>query len=71
MGNMSYCQFRNTKLDFEQCLEAIGSCESLSDFSKDEQEYARSLRVMAEQYVEWFDQAEAETEEDEPEYDNE
>lgn len=67
MANMSYCQFRNTKLDFEKCLEAIGNCDSLSDFSKDEQEYARSLREMAEQYIEWFDQAEAETEEAEPE----
>jgi len=65
MGNMSYCQFRNTKLDFEQCLEAIGNCDSLSDFSRDEQEYARSLREMAEQYVEWFDQAEAESDEGE------
>lgn len=71
MANMSYCQFRNTKLDFEQCLEAIGNCESLSDFSSDERQYARSLREMAEQYVEWFDQAETETEEDDTEEDEE
>ncbi len=57
MGNMSYCQFRNTKLDLDQCLEAIGNCESLADFSQSEQEYARSIREMAEQYIEWFDQA--------------
>lgn len=60
MANMSYCQFRNTKIDFEQCVDAIGNCESLADFSKDEQEYAESLRELAERYIEWYDQVSAE-----------
>jgi len=56
MGNMSYCQFQNTAPDFEQCLDAIGNCESLEDFSSTERLYAHRMREMAEQYVEWFDQ---------------
>lgn len=65
MGNMSYCQFRNTKLDFEQCLEAIGNAESVDDFSASEQEYAQALRELAEQYISWYDQLEAESQSEE------
>lgn len=30
MANMSYCRFRNTKLDMENCLEAIREEKNLS-----------------------------------------
>lgn len=61
MGNMIYCQFRNTKFDFEQCLDAIGNAESLDDFSQSEKEYAQALRDLAEQYISWYDQLEVES----------
>ena len=60
---MSYCRFQNTESDFEDCVNAIGECESLSDFSSREQRAAESLRELAEQYIEWYDSALAETEE--------
>lgn len=56
MANMSYCQFHNTVIDFNQCLEAIANAQTIKDFSGDEQEYAEALREMAEQYVNWYDQ---------------
>lgn len=62
MGNMSYCQFENTAKDFEQCLEAMGNCDSLADFSGRERGYAEKMREMAEQYIEWYDSAFLETE---------
>lgn len=31
MANMSYCRFHNTRLDLEDCLDAIRDEESLSD----------------------------------------
>lgn len=66
MSNMSYCQFRNTLQDFNQCLEAVGNAETLDDFSRDEQKAAIALKELAEQYVDWFTQLEQDsvTEED-------
>jgi len=60
MGNMSYCQFRNTSTDFEQCLEAVGNAESIDSFSKDEAAAAEKIRELAEQYIDWYDQLTAE-----------
>ena len=65
MGNMSYCQFENTVTDFEQCVEAIGNCESLADFSKSERRAAERMFQLAENYIEWYEQAKCETPEDE------
>ncbi len=56
MGNLSYCQFRNTASDFKQCLEAIGNAESIDDISKSEQQAAEELRQMADEYCNWYDQ---------------
>lgn len=66
MANMSYCQFRNTKEDFQQCLDAIGNAESIKDFSSDEQRSAEALRDLAFDYVNWYDQLleESDSEED-------
>lgn len=30
MANMSYCRFRNTRADMEDCLDAIANDESIS-----------------------------------------
>ena len=56
MSNMSYCQFRNTRHDFEQCRDAVGNAESIDDFSKDEQSAAEDIYYMAKDYIEWYEQ---------------
>lgn len=56
MSNMSYCQFRNTRHDFEQCRDAIGNAESIDDFSKAEQAAAEAIYEMAKEYVDWYEQ---------------
>ncbi|UPW42563.1 hypothetical protein BAHKABFF_00013 [Salmonella phage CF-SP1] len=56
MSNMSYCQFRNTRHDFEQCRDAVGNAESIDDFSKAEQSAAEDLYYMAKDYIEWYEQ---------------
>ena len=30
MANMSYCRFHNTRLDLQDCLDAISDCASTS-----------------------------------------
>lgn len=71
MGSMSYCLFRNTADDFSGCLEKIGNAQNINEFSAGEAGAARDLREMAEQYIEWFDQLEAESLSDDEEYDDE
>lgn len=56
MGNMSYCQFRNTESDFSQCVEAIGNADSIDDFSKPEQAAAERMLELAENYINWYQQ---------------
>ena len=56
MGNMSYCQFRNTRTDFEQCTDAIGNANSIDDFSDDEQRAASDIYELAQNYINWYDQ---------------
>ncbi len=56
MPNMTYCQFQNTSRDFEQCVDAIGNADSISDFSSAEQSAADSMYEMAKNYVEWYEQ---------------
>lgn len=31
MANMSYCRFRNTKIDLEDCIDALRNKEDLSE----------------------------------------
>lgn len=72
MASMSYCLFRNTSGDFSQCLERVGNMGSINELSKDERDAARRMRDEAEQYVEWFDQLEVESlDDEEPEDDEE
>jgi hypothetical protein len=41
MGNMSYCRFRNTLQDLEDCFEAMEG--SLEDLGADEQQALEEL----------------------------
>lgn len=68
-GTMSYVLFRNTAEDFSLCLEKVGNIGTIHELSAGEGGAARDLREMAEQYVEWFDQLEMESLDDEPEED--
>ena len=56
MSSMSYCLFRNTRSDFDRCVEKIGSIDSIDELSADEARAARVIRDSAERYIEWFDQ---------------
>jgi hypothetical protein len=51
MANMSYCRFRNTLGDFEDCLDALDSGKAMSD---EEQRAAfwliQKARELAEQF---------------------
>lgn len=71
MATMSYCLFRNTAEDFSRCLERVGNMGNINELSAGEAGAARDLREAAEQYIEWFDQLDAESLDDEEEYDDE
>lgn len=47
MANMSYCRFRNTSSDLDDCLEALNNGESLS-----EEEY-RACTSMFQDFIEF------------------
>lgn len=64
MANMSYCRFHNTRLDLEDCLDAINNEERLSE------EEARAGRHLFDDFlsfckergiIEDFDQEEIDT----------
>lgn len=52
--NMSYCRFRNTLNDFEDCLLAL-KYEEKDDISPEEMYAAKRMRELCEEYVEYFD----------------
>ena len=51
MANMSYCRFRNTEQDFNDCVDAIGNIESIDDLSNAERKSAERLYYLANEYV--------------------
>ena len=57
MANMSYCRFRNTLGDFEDCLDALDSGKAISS---DEQRAAfwliQKARELAEQFEGYSDE---------------
>lgn len=61
MATMSYCLFRNTAEDFSRCLQRVGEMQNINQLSAGEAGAARDLREAAEQYIEWFDQLETES----------
>ncbi len=69
MANMSYCRFRNTLGDFEDCIDALNDRQSMSH---EEQRAAffliQKARELAEQ---WEDYSDNEIEEELKSYSNE
>ena len=52
---MSYCRFRNTLLDFNDCLETIEFANDLeTELSHEELEAAKRLYKSAERYIGLF-----------------
>ena len=46
MGNMSYCRFRNTLLDLEECEEYIGDFYDEDDYAISEEEKRAMIRLV-------------------------
>ena len=57
MSNMSYCRFRNTLNDLEDCVYAIEDID-LEDLSQEELWAAKRMRHLCEEYIELFDSVE-------------
>ncbi|HBE6550777.1 TPA: hypothetical protein KML26_004151 [Escherichia coli] len=56
MANMYYCMFRNTVIDFRDCVDAIGNAESIDEFSNSEHKSAERLYHLANEYVAYYEQ---------------
>ena len=62
MANMSYCRFRNTYIDFADCVYTL---ESIIDgeekpLSPEELNAAKRMRELCEEYIELFDELQEE-----------
>ena len=51
MANMSYCRFRNTEQDFNDCVDAISNAGSIDDFSDPERYAAELMYHLANAYI--------------------
>lgn len=56
MANMSYCRFRNTEQDFRDCVDAIGSIESIDDLSNAERKSAERMYHLANEYIAYYEE---------------
>lgn len=63
MANMSYCRFENTSSDLQDCVDAIEE-NGLSDLSDTEQRKAQQMREQCETYIQLYDEAEENMEEE-------
>jgi len=52
MSNMSYCRFQNTFSDLKDCIESLQYEVGINDLPKLEKDYALTMRVLCEQYLE-------------------
>lgn len=62
MGNMSYCMFRNTVSDFEDCTDAVyedNIDNTLSDIDIEELEAIRELYELAKDFVSYYEHSES------------
>lgn len=57
MSNMSYCRFRNTLNDLEDCVYALEDT-NLEDLSQEELWAAKRMRHLCKEYIELFDSVE-------------
>lgn len=51
MANMSYCMFRNTVIDFRDCVDAISNAGSIDDFTGPERGAAELIYHLANAYI--------------------
>lgn len=51
MTNMYYCMFRNTVIDFRDCVDAISNAGSIDDFSGPERGAAELMYHLANAYI--------------------
>lgn len=51
MANMYYCMFRNTVIDFRNCVDAISNAGSIDDFSDPERYAAELMYHLANAYI--------------------
>tara|TARA_R110002073_G_scaffold325110_1_gene503763 strand:- start:112 stop:330 length:219 start_codon:yes stop_codon:yes gene_type:complete len=54
MSNMSYCRFQNTRLDLQDCIDAINGGE-INDLSRDEQQAFIDLIMKCKEVAENFE----------------
>ena len=61
MANMSYCRFRNTAIDFEDCIIGLNDIIEGEDeaLSFEEQRAAERIYRMCEEYMEAFEEMKA------------
>lgn len=50
-ANMFYCQFRNTVVDFRDCVDALSNAGSIDDFSGPERFAAEQMYHLANAYI--------------------
>lgn len=64
MANMSYCRFYNTALAFKDCLNALEDMSSINDIdSGDEDRAMHRLAVLAQLYLDRYEELQVEAEE--------
>lgn len=51
MANIHYCMFRNTVIDFRDCVDAISNAGSIGDFSDPERYAAELMYHLANAYI--------------------
>lgn len=65
MANMSYCRFHNTRIDLEDCANALENSmehkgayfdEDFDEISQEEIRAAKGMRDLCERYIETFDE---------------
>lgn len=57
MSNMSYCKFRNTLPDLQDCVDALYESDgNLSDLCEEERSAARALIRLCREVAEGFDE---------------
>ena len=65
MANMSYCRFRNTRIDLEDCVNALENSmehkgtyvdEDFDEISQEEISAAKKMKILCERYIKAFDE---------------
>lgn len=65
MANMSYCRFRNTLMDLQDCFQSLNGefdYESIEELSRDELQSAISMMALCEEMKQFEDALNEESE---------